>query len=171
MAGRRDATVHNPLVSDLVDSSCRTGGRGRPIRAGDRPTWQPDANGGRPLLAVPNAGLLSPLNWPYLVVPFAYAPGLVHLLTMLAGIVGMVLWLRRQQVGVVAAAIAGLGYVFSGFAIVYTGFAMSHIAALLPLGLWAVDLTATGNRRGGPITLALVTATMWRGFPGALFAP
>lgn len=162
-----DGTTHNPLVSDLVDSSLpdRRAAVDR-IRAGDWPQWQPDANGGRPLLAVPNAGLLSPLNLPYLVVPFTYAPGLVHLLTLLVGIGGMTAWLRRQGLHPLAGVAAGIGWMFSGFAIVYTGFPLGHIAALLPLGLWAVDLTATGNRRSGPMVLALVTAAMWfEGFP------
>lgn len=163
-----DGEVSNPLVSDLIDSSLpdRRVAVDR-LRGGDLPLWQPYANGGRPLAALPNLGLLSPLNWPYLVLPLWYAPGAVQAVTMLVSLAGVVAWLRRLGTSTVAALLAGLAFTLSGFAVVYAGFPAGHIAALTPLGLWAADV-ATDTRRSWArvVPLALVVAAMWfEGFP------
>lgn len=163
-----DAEVTNPLVSDLVDSSLpdRRVAVDR-LRAGDLPMWQPYANGGRPLAALPNLGLLSPLNWPYLVLPLWYAPAVVQLLTLLVSLAGGLAWLRRVGVGWLAATLGAVTWTFSGFAVVYAGFPAGHIAALLPLGLWAADVaTDRGRSWARVVPVALVVAAMWfEGFP------
>lgn len=164
-----DAEVSNPLVSDLVDSSLpdRRQAVAR-LHDGDLPLWQPYANGGRPLAALPNLGLASPLNWPYLVLPLWFAPAVVQLLTMLVSLAGGLAWLRRTGVGWAAAALGASTVTFSGFAVVYAGFPAGHIAALLPVGLWAADV-ATDDTRGPArriLPLAAVVAAMWfEGFP------
>ena len=164
-----DGEVTNPLVSDLVDSSLpdRHEAVSR-LRDGDLPLWQPYANGGRPLAALPNLGLASPLNWPYLVLPLWYAPGVVQLLTMLVSLVGGLAWLRRAGLGGIAATLGAVTLTLSGYAVVYAGFPAGHIAALLPLGLWATDVAVDPTRSATVrvLPLAGVVATMWfEGFP------
>lgn len=164
-----DGEVSNPLVSDLVDSSLpdRRQAVGR-LREGDLPLWQPYANGGRPLAALPNLGLASPLNWPYVVLPLWFAPAVVQLLAMLVSLGGGLAWLRRAGTGWVAAALGAVTFTFSGFAVVYAGFPAGHIASLLPAGLWAADVATDRSRRLAVrvVPLSVVVAAMWfEGFP------
>lgn len=164
-----DGEVTNPLVSDLVDSSLpdRREAVDR-LRGGDLPLWQPYANGGRPLAALPNLGLASPLNWPYLLLPLWYAPAVVQLLAMVVSLAGGLAWLRRAGTGWIGATLGAVTVTFSGFAVVYAGFPAGHVTALLPVGLWAADVATDPSRRTTVrvLPLAAVVAAMWfEGFP------
>ncbi len=163
-----DQTVaSNPIVGDTVSTFMPLHAElRRRLWGGDFPVWTPFPAGGLPLASVPDAGALGPLNLPYLVVPFAYSPGLAKLLELTAAMGFTFLFLRRLGLGRAPALLGGLIYSFSGFQVVWTNWPQSHIGALIPALFWAVERSIQERRLVDGIPVALAMAAMvFEGFP------
>lgn len=137
------------------------------LRHGTWLNWNPYIAGGVPLAATPNAGLLSPLMVPYLILPGWLAPAEVKLLEIICSVAGCFVYLRRIRLSRVAALLGGLVFVTSGFMIIWTNWPQSRVAAFIPALFWAVERLA--QRRHRPIDVALlaliVAAMLLGGFP------
>jgi hypothetical protein len=109
-------------------------------RAGHVPGWNEYAFSGSPLLASAQAGPFYPPNLLFLVLPWLWANNLVLVLDLALAGVGTFLLARRLTGDAVAAAVAGAGFVSSGF--VYGHLAHQSIEAVvawLPWTLWAYE--------------------------------
>lgn len=157
----------NNLVTDTVNAVVP--GRAefrRRVLAGDYPMWTSYPSGGAPLGAVPNAGMLSPLNAPYLVAPFWYAPALTKALQILVAAGFTFLFLRRLGLDRSVSVVGGLLFAFSGFQVVWTNWPQSNVGALIPGLFWAVERAVQMRTARAAVPIALVTAVMFlEGFP------
>lgn len=159
--------AQNPYVSDTVDGYL-------PMRAelrrqlydGSLPLWTGYPSGGAPLGSVPDFGVLSPMNLPYWIVPFWYAPGLAKLLEMAVAVGFTFLFLRRIGLGKSAGLVGGLIYAFSGFQVVWTNWPQTHVGALIPALFWAIELALDRRTVRSAVPITLVAAVMlFEGFP------
>lgn len=123
--------------------------------AGRVPLWNPDENGGEPLLANPTASVFYPLKLLYIL-----PSGLAYKLYLLAHL-PLAAWTtyvaaRGWGQSRAGATFAALTYAFSGFVI----FQLYNVvflcgAAWLPLALWAGDSLVRAPRTGWAILLAV----------------
>lgn len=157
----------NACVGDTFDAALpqRAEFRNR-VWEGDFPLWDPHPNGGAPLGAVPDSGMLSPLNVPYLVAPLWMAPALSKLFELSVAIGFTYLLLRRLSLGRPGAWLAGLVYASTGFMVVWTNWPQTHVAALIPALFWAVErfLQLRTVRSALPIS-AVAAVMLFEGFP------
>jgi hypothetical protein len=135
------------------------------VRAGHLPLWNPHIFSGMPLHAAAQAGVLFPLNWPFLfLTPFAAANVMVVSTYMVAGL-GAYLYARRAGASIAGAALTGLVFESSGFLVGQ----LSHIniaqtAALLPWVLWAVEGYGEGlGRKWGALAALFVALQAFAG--------
>lgn len=85
------------------------------LRAGEFPLWNPYFYGGHPLLASLQPGVLYPLNWPLLFLPFDAAFNwIIAAHFALAGIFTFLL-LRELRASIVGALIGALTFMLSGY--------------------------------------------------------
>ncbi len=162
--------IANPLLSDPVNSVMPTRAeyRSRILNA-DYPMWAPEGIGGGPLGTVPNDGMLSPLELPYLLFPLWYAPALAKLLELVVAVLFTYLFARRIGLAKTSAAVGGLIYAFSGFQVVWTFWPQSHIGALIPALFWAAERgLQRGNARSMLPVSAVVAVMIFEGFPPVL---
>jgi len=158
--------VTNPLVSDTVDDPTRFTLRDRAADGVLLPLWEGRILGGIALGSIPNSSLMSPLNFPYRVLPPWYAPALVKLLELATAIGFSYLYLRRISLGATAAALGGLIYAFSGFQVAWTNWSQAHIGALIPGLFWGVEYAIQKRTPIAALPAAGVVAVMWlEGFP------
>jgi hypothetical protein len=157
----------NPFLRDTVDAvmPLRAESRQR-IWDGDLPLWTPFPSGGIALGTVPDVGLLSPLNLPYLVLPLWYAPAVTKLMEMAVAAGFTYLFLRLVGLGRPASLVGALVYVNSGFMVVWTNWPQSQVGALIPALFWAVE---RGIRLEGfwavlPVTVVMAIM-LFTGFP------
>ncbi|MBW3659787.1 MAG: hypothetical protein KY457_14195, partial [Actinobacteria bacterium] len=157
----------NTSTSDTVDATVPVRVEwSRRARAGDLPLWSDLQAAGAPLAALPNASAFSPLSVAWYLVPAWYAPALTKILEMAVAALFTFLLARRLGAGTVAAGIAAVAFAGSGFQTVWTNWPHTHVAALVPALLWAVDRAVDRGRALDLVPLALVSASMWfEGFP------
>ncbi|MBW3621540.1 MAG: hypothetical protein KY461_14950, partial [Actinobacteria bacterium] len=163
----------NSATSDTVDATVPVRVEwSRRVRAGDLPLWTELQAGGAPLAALPNASAFSPLSVAWYLVPAWYAPAVTKLLEMAVAALFTFLLVRRLGAGRLAAGIAAVAFAGSGFQVVWTNWPHTHVAALAPALLWAVDRAQARGRAVDLVPIALVSASMWfEGFPAvALWA-
>ncbi|MGH2555964.1 MAG: YfhO family protein, partial [Actinomycetota bacterium] len=161
----------NPFFRDPVDAlmPLRTESRRR-IWDGDLPLSTPFPSGGIALGTVPDAGLLSPLNLPYLVLPLWYAPAVTKLLEMATAAGFTFLFLRLIGLGRPASLIGALVYMNSGFLVVWTNWPQSQVGALIPALFWAVERGVHRDGVWAVLPVTVVTAVMlFGGFPVVTF--
>ncbi|MFC5729763.1 MULTISPECIES: YfhO family protein [Nocardioides] len=134
--------------------------------SGNLLTWSPYEVGGAPLASLPNHAVLSPLSWPYFVLPLWLAPAFVKLSELVVVIVGMTLLLRRFGVRRSAGMLAGLVFFTSGFMIMWTNWPHTRVAAFIPLLFWALDRVVSNRRPVDTVLVAVMVAAMLLGgFP------
>ncbi len=110
------------------------------IRSGQSPLWNPYAGFGAPLLANYQAGLFYPPNWLYLIIPVAYANGLVGLMHVVWAGFGMRTLLRRWEVSRFGQGVGMIAYALSGFLIARFGILpILCVASWLPWLVASVD--------------------------------
>ena len=111
--------------------------------AGRLPLWNPYAFGGSALLANGQSAALSPFT--LLALPFAPAYGfsLMMLARMAAAGFGTYLFVRQLGAGARAAIVAGVAFGASSFIVVWLGWPVSGVAALVPFGFAAVEGAST----------------------------
>ena len=120
--------------------------------AGLLPLWDPDENGGLPLLGNPTAAVLYPGKLVFAVLPYPWAARFYLIAHVGLAVGAMVLCLRGLGVSRVGAAIGGLSYGFGGPVLLQYSNAIYLVgAAWLPLGLLAADAWL---RRGRPRAIA-----------------
>jgi hypothetical protein len=133
------------------------------LLAGHLPLWNPYAFGGSPLLA---NGQSAPLSiFTILALPFgpAYGMSLMMLARLLVAGTGTYLFLRQLGAGARAAVIGGVAYASSSFMVVWLGWPMTSVAAIIPFGFAAAERHhRTGNRRA-LAALALVLGLQFLG--------
>jgi hypothetical protein len=98
------------------------------LKNGELPTWLPYIYGGIPLLARAEAGVCYPLNLLLFgVLPPYVALNVVILITLLTAALGMYLYARELDAGIVPALLAAVAFAYSGFVV-------SHIKHLSMVG-------------------------------------
>ncbi|MFE6507325.1 YfhO family protein [Nocardioides sp. NPDC057767] len=136
------------------------------VRHGNWQTWAPYEVGGAPLASLPNHAVLSPVSWPYWVMPMWLAPAWVKLTELVLVLAGMVLFLGRLGVRRSIALVAGLVFFTSGFMMMWTNWPHTKVACLVPLLLWALDRAVHERRARDLAAVGLVVASMLLGgFP------
>jgi hypothetical protein len=128
-------------------------------QAGRWPLWEPEENGGMPLLGNPTAAVLYPGQLIYRVLPYAWGARLyvvAHTLLAFAGMLGLVRSWRTSGTG---STLSALGYAF-GAPILFQSCNIIYLvgAAWTPWGLWAVDRWLRLGRRRALLGLAVVLA-------------
>jgi hypothetical protein len=151
------------LVSQITPALALTR---REVRAGEWPLWNHLSGAGMPLLADPQSQPFQPLvvlAWP---LPLAQAAGVTAALRVLAALVFLFLFLRRQGLGELPALSVSLAYSLGGFLLLWLGWPIANSAALLPLLLYAVAWTADRGERRDFLLLGLaVTSVLLAGQP------
>ncbi|MBN1120392.1 MAG: YfhO family protein [Anaerolineae bacterium] len=110
------------------------------IRAGQSPLWNPYAGFGAPLLANYQIGIFYPPNWLYLIIPAAYANGLVGLIHVIWAGFGMRTLLRRWEINRLGQGVGMIAYALSGFLIARFGILpILCVASWLPWLIASVD--------------------------------
>ncbi|HUS12620.1 MAG TPA: YfhO family protein [Pyrinomonadaceae bacterium] len=139
------------------------------IRAGYVPLWNPYIFSGMPLHGAAQAGLLFPLNWPYLLFSAPVATNVMMLATYMLAALGAYLYARRSGSLVVGAIVTSLAWQWSSFLIAHIGHTnILQTAAMLPWILWAMDgygLTSISDkqRRRGVLLAVLVAVQCFTG--------
>jgi hypothetical protein len=118
------------------------------LLAGHLPLWNPYAFGGSPLLA---NGQSAPFSiFTILALPFspAYGMSLVMLARLVVAGTGTFLFLHQLGAGARAAVIGGVAFASSSFMVVWLGWPMTSVAAIVPFGFAAAERHhRTGSRR------------------------
>ncbi len=110
------------------------------IKAGGSPLWNPYAGFGAPLMANYQSALFYPPNWLYLIVPAAYANGLVGLIHVIWAGFGMRALLRRWEINRLGQGVGMIAYALSGFLIARFGILpILCVASWLPWLVASVD--------------------------------
>jgi len=138
------------------------------LRSGELQLWEPDIAGGSPMFTGVYNRVLSPLNWPFLVLPAPLATTASVWLSVFIAQVGTYALARRLHIGVGGAMVAGVVYGFCGP--LMSAVLRYHEMFLLPAWLFAIHGTVTdGTRRWGYAALTgALTALVWvSGFPAA----
>jgi hypothetical protein len=127
------------------------------------PLWNPHLMSGRPLLADGQSAPLSPFNLPAYVLPFWKSLAIVAWLKLFAAAFGTYLFARRLGMRFGGSLLAGVVFAFGTFMVVWLGWPLSNVFALLP---WLLLLTEILVRRPGPLPvagLAVVVALQYLG--------
>jgi hypothetical protein len=126
--------------------------------AGRWPLWEPEENGGMPLLGNPSAAVLYPGKVVF-ILPYAWGARLYVVAHVLLASAAMMVLLRSWQVSWTGSGLGAIAYSFGGPVL----FQFSNViylvgAAWAPLGLRAVDRLVRLRRRGAAVELAVVLA-------------
>jgi hypothetical protein len=162
------AEVTNRGISDTFDSATATLiALSDSIRSGSFALWDPYNSGGTILGALPNSGILSPLSWPWLVLPHGMANATVKLVELIAIAVGFQFLLRKNwDLPLCTVPVASLVFATSGFMVAWTNWPQTRVASLLPLLFWTLDSLAVKGNLRGVLLFAIVLASMvLGGFP------
>ena len=151
---RTPGRAENPWLSDTIDVHSHFVALSEDARSGDLSWWDRSLTGGIPSL---KAGL-SPLLLPYLLLPAAYAPGVVAALRVLvAG--GFLAWYLRRGLGTErsAALVGAVAYGFTGYLVGWASWPQSNVAAFAPALLWSVEslVSEPRPRRAVPVAGAI----------------
>lgn len=131
--------------------------------------WDPYPNGGTPLGSTPGLGLISPLNWPLLVLGVRLGSAWSAVLRLALAAWATFAFLRRLGVSRVAAVCGGLIYCTSGFIVAWNNWPQANIAAWIPALFLAFDLLLERKRARDVALLAVVIASMvLEGYPPVL---
>jgi hypothetical protein len=160
--------VVNPWLSDSIDFYLPHYLEMRErIWAGELPLASTLAGSGTELLANPNTPVLGPTTAWYMLLPPAYAAGVVKLAETVVAMAGMGLWLRRVGAAWPPALMAGFLYIGSGFFASWAAWsAQSGVAALLPWLFWALERQLAVRTGKSAVAVASIVALLLvAGFP------
>ncbi|MGZ4794852.1 MAG: DUF7657 domain-containing protein [Acidimicrobiia bacterium] len=136
------------------------------VSEGRFPLWNPYPNGGTPLGSVPNDGLLSPLEWPMLILGVGTGAAWSGLLRLALAFVAARALARRLGLSELASSSAGLIYSMSGFIIAWANWPQANIAAWIPALFLVADSLRQRRRVIDLLGLAGVLAAMLlEGYP------
>ncbi len=151
---RTPGRAENPWLSDTIDVHSHFVALSEDARSGDLSWWDRSLTGGIPSL---KAGL-SPLLLPYLLLPAAYAPGVVASLRVLVAGGFLAGYLRRGLGTDRSAALVGaVAYGFTGYLVGWASWPQSNVAAFAPALLWSVEslVSEPRPRRAVPVAGAI----------------
>lgn len=121
------------------------------------PLWNPHLMSGRPLLADGQSAVLSPFNVPAYVLPFWKSLAVVAFLKLFAAAFGTYLLGRALGMRFGGALLAGVIFGFGTFMVVWVGWPLSNVFALIP---WLLLLTELVIRRPGPLPVVALAAVV-----------
>ncbi|HEX7180834.1 MAG TPA: hypothetical protein VF756_03265 [Thermoanaerobaculia bacterium] len=110
----------------------------RAVFDGRWPLWNMRSGAGMPLMGDPQAQVFQPLVAAAYPFPLAQAAGITAALRVLVALVFSFLLLRRQGLGEAAAVCGAVAYGLGGFLMVWLGWPIANVAALLPAVLYAL---------------------------------
>ena len=114
---------------------------GQALREGRWPVATNADGSGVPLLADPQTAVLHPPTWLFAVLPARRAYCLSILLAFWAAGLGALAYLRRLKLTDGAATFGAFAFMFCGFMVAHrVHLGMIHTAAMLPWGLWAIEM-------------------------------
>jgi hypothetical protein len=133
---------------------------------GELPLWNPLSNCGIPFLAQWNTAALYPLSLIYFVLPLTAGLSAFFLLHLFLAGFGMYLLVTRWSGSRLAAAVAGIGFVFNGLTLNCLMW-VSNMAALawMPLVILAAELAWRGGRKQMLVAAFAGTVQMLTGAP------
>lgn len=115
------------------------------------PLWNPYIMGGRPFLADAQSGVFSPFNFPAYVLPFWKSLGVIAFLKLFAAAFGTFLFARALGIRFGGALFAGVVFAFGTFFIVWLGWPLASVFALIP---WVLLMTELVLRAPGLLPMA-----------------
>lgn len=127
--------------------------------AGRWPLWEPEENGGIPLLGNPTAAVLYPGKIIYRALAYPLAARVYTIAHTLLAFAGAVVLARSLGIGGTGSVIAGIGYAF-GAPVLFQYCNIIYLvgAAWLPWGFAAIDAWLRRGRRWGIAALGAVLA-------------
>jgi hypothetical protein len=136
------------------------------LTAGRWPLWNDLAGAGMPMMGDPQVQTFQP----FVVAAYPFSPwtgiGVTAALRVLAALVFTFLLMRRQGLGPGAALAGSFAFGLGGFLLLWLNWPMGNIAALLPLGLYAVvRCDENGGRRDFLLLGIAVAAMLLSGHP------
>ncbi|HWQ34841.1 MAG TPA: YfhO family protein [Blastocatellia bacterium] len=135
------------------------------IRAGHLPLWNPYMYSGMPLFAQPQAGVLDPINWIYLLGTTSRTLTLAQESSFAIALLAAYSYARRLGWKRRASVVTAVIYAFSGFAVartIYPG--LLHIFALTPLPLFFIERLYQCGKWRDVVFGSLIVA--WQVFAG-----
>ena len=136
-AGEDDVVYYYPLRMMVAEQ----------VRAGQWPAWNDREAAGVGLFGDPQSGLFHPANLLFLLLPGKPAYSLSVFLAFSAAGAGAWLYLRRLGLAGQAAAFGSAAFMFSGFMVGHrVHLSVIQAAALLPWGMWSIELTRRSPR-------------------------
>jgi hypothetical protein len=127
-------------------------------QAGRWPLWEPEENGGMPLLGNPVAAVLYPGKLVY-ALSYPWAARLYVIVHVILAWAGMLVLLRSWGISLVGSGLGAIAYAFGGPVLsLYCNVIYLVGAAWAPLGLWAVDRLVRRRRGRAVVELAVVLA-------------
>lgn len=127
--------------------------------AGRLPLWEPEENGGMPLLGNPTAAVLYPGKLIHAALPYPWAVRVYTVAHVLLAFLGMAALLRHWSVSATGTAIGALAYAFGAPVLCqYCNIIFLVGAAWMPLGFREADRWVRQGRRWALVTLSLILA-------------
>ena len=127
-------------------------------QAGRLPLWEPEENGGMPLLGNPTAAVLYPGKFVFAVLDYAWAARIYVIAHVALAHVAMLLLLRGWGLSLLAASLGAMAYAFGGPVLYqYSNVIFLVGAAWMPLGFLAADRWI---RHGTAPSLAALAAVL-----------
>ena len=147
----------NSLQGDLIELVGPSISEGRADwEAGRWPLWNGKAGAGMPLLADPQAQALQPLVLVSSFLPWMRAAAVTAALRVFLALLFTFLWMRVQGLGSGPALAGSLAFGLGGFMLLWVGWPLANVAALLPAVLYAA---ARCRRLGGRRDFFLLAIT------------
>jgi hypothetical protein len=127
--------------------------------AGRWPLWEPEENGGMPLLGNPTAAVLYPGKIIYAILPYAWAARIYVVAHVLLAFVAMLALMHSWGIGWAGAGVASISYAFGAPVLFqYCNIIFLVGAAWLPWGMRAADRWLRLGKRPALLELAVVLA-------------
>ncbi len=121
------------------------------------PLWEPEENGGMPLVGNPTAAVFYPGKLVFAVLPYAWGARVYVVGHTALAFAAMLVLMRSWGTSWVGAALSALGYAMGGpILFQYCNVIYLVGAAWLPLGMRAVDRWVRLGRRTGLVELSIV---------------
>ena len=128
-------------------------------QAGHLPFWNPHAFSGIPLLADGQTAIFYPPNWVFWILPPAQALTFVILMQFSIAGVSMFAYARQLRFGLLAATVAALTFMWSGFLVSrVVHLSIMAGAALIPLVFWSFERLTQQRSYGAWVTACVCVA-------------
>jgi hypothetical protein len=126
-------------------------------RAGRLPLWEPEENGGVPLLGYPSAAVLYPGKLIYAALSYPWAARIYIIAHVALAFSAMWIMMRGWKVSASGTALAALGYAFGGPVLLqYCNVIFLVGAAWMPLAFYFADLWLRLGKRRALVWMAVI---------------